>query len=147
MQQNSEPEYKHLQYSKEEVRTAPTLIVSRADSSFEVVRATITTFAPLAASWQATDFPIPSEPPVITAVYQKHEKIEQTNNHQSDLTLLSTSNSFFEPNPNILAIVVYMMILHKTNVTPKVAGDRSERDNEDIEYMKGRIEERKEGVD
>lgn len=29
-----------------------------------------------------------------------------------------------------------MMILHRTNETPKVAGDKSDRDNEGTEYMK-----------
>lgn len=37
-------------------------------SSFLTVRATITTLAPFSASWQATAFPIPSEPPVTTTV-------------------------------------------------------------------------------
>ena len=52
-------------------------------------------------------------------------------------TLSSTSNPFFEPNPSILAIVVYMTTLHRTNENPKVAGDRPETDNENTEYMKG----------
>lgn len=46
-----------------------TFTASSAASSLGTVRATITTFAPFAASWQATAFPIPSEPPVITTVY------------------------------------------------------------------------------
>lgn len=30
----------------------------------------MTTLAPFSASWQATALPMPSEPPVITAVYE-----------------------------------------------------------------------------
>ena len=55
-------------------------------------------------------------------------------------TLSSTSNSFFEPNPSILVIAVYMMILHRANENPRVVGDRSDRDNEYMEYMKGEKE-------
>lgn len=46
-------------------------MISSAALSLEVVRATITTFAPFAASWDATALPIPSEPPVMTTVCQQ----------------------------------------------------------------------------
>lgn len=48
----------------------------------------------------------------------------------------STTKSFLDPKPSILLIVAYMMILPKTNESPKVVGDRSERDKGDMNDMR-----------
>lgn len=60
-------------------------------------------------------------------------------------TLPSMAKSFLDPKPSILLIVVYVMILPKTSESPKVVGDRSERDDEDVNDMRKDEERLEEG--